>query len=271
MSRYAIFSGHSQLKNGSYTGSCGNVSKGELNETIENENVARAVHKWLKIGGAESDLFIIPRKHLSSKSQEASYKLPKANAKNYDCVFEIHFNAYKGEDCKKGTECVYLGSKSKVYAQKVNDRLDNIFKDREVKTDTRGLYMIRKVDHPSVIVEVCFCDSLADCQTYKKYGADYIGKLIAEGILNKDIKGQTTNKPQQEAKPPSKPTTPNTGSFLVKVTASVLNVRKGAGTQYPVTTKVKKGDVFTIVETKNNWGKLKSGAGWISLNYTTRV
>ena len=29
--------------------------------------------------------------------------------------------------------------------------------------------------------------------------------------------------------------------------------------------------VFTIVETVGNWGKLKSGAGWISLNYAKRI
>ena len=29
--------------------------------------------------------------------------------------------------------------------------------------------------------------------------------------------------------------------------------------------------VYTIVQTSGNWGKLKSGAGWICLDYTTRV
>jgi uncharacterized protein YgiM (DUF1202 family) len=55
----------------------------------------------------------------------------------------------------------------------------------------------------------------------------------------------------------------------------VLNVRKGPGTNYGIATTVKKGEVYTIVaETKNGsttWGKLKSGAGYISLGYTKRV
>ena len=59
-------------------------------------------------------------------------------------------------------------------------------------------------------------------------------------------------------------------TFKVKVTADVLNVREGAGTSYKITTSVKKDEVYTIVETKNNWGKLKSGAGWICLDYTIR-
>ena len=60
-------------------------------------------------------------------------------------------------------------------------------------------------------------------------------------------------------------------SFIVRITASALNVRAGAGTQYKINTVVKKGEAFTIVDELNGWGKLKSGAGWISLKYTERV
>ncbi len=64
-------------------------------------------------------------------------------------------------------------------------------------------------------------------------------------------------------------------SYLVKITAETLNVRKGAGTDHPITTKVSKGEVFTIVgesmRGSTKWGKLKSGAGWISLKYTKRI
>lgn len=60
-------------------------------------------------------------------------------------------------------------------------------------------------------------------------------------------------------------------SYIVQVTASALNIRSGAGTSYPVTGVIKDKGKYTIVEEKNGWGKLKSGAGWISLNYTKRV
>ena len=63
--------------------------------------------------------------------------------------------------------------------------------------------------------------------------------------------------------------------YKVKVNCDELNVRKGAGTNYPVTTRVHRGEVYTIVDEKMNgntrWGKLKSGAGYISLKYTKRV
>lgn len=60
-------------------------------------------------------------------------------------------------------------------------------------------------------------------------------------------------------------------TYLVEITASVLNVRKGPGTNYKIATTVKKGGVYTIVSESNGWGKLKSGAGWIKLSYTKRV
>lgn len=67
------------------------------------------------------------------------------------------------------------------------------------------------------------------------------------------------------------PVTPAMTPYKVKITASVLNVRKGAGTKYGINTTVKNGEVFTIVDESNGWGKLKSGAGWISLKYTSKV
>lgn len=60
-------------------------------------------------------------------------------------------------------------------------------------------------------------------------------------------------------------------TYLVKITANTLNVRAGAGTSYKINTTVKKNQIYTIVEEKDGWGRLKSGAGWISLKYTTKI
>lgn len=59
--------------------------------------------------------------------------------------------------------------------------------------------------------------------------------------------------------------------YLVKINTDVLNVRIGAGTGYKISTTVKRGEVYTIVAESNGWGKLKSGAGWIKLIYTTKA
>ena len=65
--------------------------------------------------------------------------------------------------------------------------------------------------------------------------------------------------------------------FLVKVSIPDLNIRKGAGTNYARTGKFTGVGVFTIMEVKSGqgstagWGRLKSGAGWISLDYAKRI
>ncbi len=64
---------------------------------------------------------------------------------------------------------------------------------------------------------------------------------------------------------------PSGDSYLVKVTTDALNIRNGAGTNYAVTGCIRDKGTYTIVETQGNWGRLKSGAGWICLDYTQKV
>lgn len=64
--------------------------------------------------------------------------------------------------------------------------------------------------------------------------------------------------------------------YLVKVTASPVNIRKGAGTNYATNGSIVDRGIYTIVEEKCGqgaitWGKLKSGAGWISLDYVKKI
>lgn len=63
-------------------------------------------------------------------------------------------------------------------------------------------------------------------------------------------------------------------SFKVRVKISDLYIRKGPGTSYGKNGFCPVG-VYTIVETKSangyTWGRLKSGAGWIALEYTERL
>lgn len=65
--------------------------------------------------------------------------------------------------------------------------------------------------------------------------------------------------------------------FFVRVDIARLNIRTGPGTNYSLTGKYTGKGVFTIVEVSNGtgsnsgWGKLKSGAGWISLDYATKL
>lgn len=59
--------------------------------------------------------------------------------------------------------------------------------------------------------------------------------------------------------------------YVVEVSIPNLNIRKGPGTNYAKTGKYTGKGRFTIVEENGSWGRLKSGLGWINLDYTKRV
>ena len=103
-------------------------------------------------------------------------------------------------------------------------------------------------------------------------------------VLNLTREIESTDKDSNQQPPssggqplnPSNPetTTPpsNSGSSTQKtgkVTASALNVRSGAGTNYKVIGSLKNGSTVTIVETKNGWHKIKYGSsyGYVSSSY----
>lgn len=66
--------------------------------------------------------------------------------------------------------------------------------------------------------------------------------------------------------------------YDVKVsTSALLNVRTGAGMDFPIVKQLKPNNVITIVEesadkdSKKGWGRLKSGEGWVNLDFTEPV
>lgn len=68
-----------------------------------------------------------------------------------------------------------------------------------------------------------------------------------------------------------------TESYQVEIDINNLNIRTGPGTNYTRTGKFTGRGVFTIVEeskgkgSTKGWGKLKSGAGWVSLDFTKKI
>ena len=128
---------------------------------------------------------------------------------------------------------------------------------------------------------------LAGCRDYKKavqiikdggYATDlgYVNKLcniIERYNLTQYDTGAVTNTTE-----PAPDTTAHTPlPYLVKVSIPNLNIRKGPGTNYARTGFFTGIGVFTIVDVQSgqgsdtDWGKLKSGAGWISLDYTKKL
>ena len=82
-----------------------------------------------------------------------------------------------------------------------------------------------------------------------------------------DVSTSSVNTPSNDA---------SSVSYMVKVSIDDLNIRMGPGTNYVKNGKIKRG-AYTIIAEKSGrgsklgWGKLKSGAGWISLDYVTKI
>ena len=96
----------------------------------------------------------------------------------------------------------------------------------------------------------------------EEYIAQEVNKRLSKtitGVINKPITIITPEDTKTEFKP-----------FLVRVKINDLNIRKGPGTNYDRIKYINPG-IYTIVEVQGNWGKLKSGAGWINLKYTERA
>ena len=85
-----------------------------------------------------------------------------------------------------------------------------------------------------------------------------------------DSKGQVVHQPAESA------AESNSTPYKVRIRATNLYIRKGAGTNYKTNGFIPAG-VYTIVAEASGqgavkgWGKLKSGAGWVSLDYCTKL
>lgn len=99
--------------------------------------------------------------------------------------------------------------------------------------------------------------------------------------LHDEIAAEVTKRLAGGSASPSTPSTGTSGgtqtavNYTVKVTATNLNIRSGPGTNYGTKGTIAPG-VYTIVAEASGtgaskWGKLKSGIGWISLDYATKT
>ena len=92
---------------------------------------------------------------------------------------------------------------------------------------------------------------------------NFLKKVTETEVTTKPAKETTTATPKQQ--------TTTSKEYKVKVNTSALNIRAEASINSAKKGTVKRGEVYTIVEEKNGFGKLKSGAGWISLSYVIKM
>jgi N-acetylmuramoyl-L-alanine amidase len=128
------------------------------------------------------------------------------------------------------------------------------------------LHGARKVETPGLILEHSFhTNSNTVAWLLNDANLDRLARAEAEAIAGYFSKNSVKMEDDSEV------------PYLIKVAnvpeGDVLYIRKE-----PNANATKKGQLaynnaskFTIVEERNGWGRLKSGAGWINLKYTVRV
>ena len=188
MTKITVHAGHAAPGH-KYTGAVGYCSESYVARQIKD-----SVIKWSRHYSAMAvDCTVdsgISQSNIISKIKKNINACPDATAN-----VSIHLNACKksSKDGKtKGVECcVYdLNSPAGVMATRICNRLNALgFTNRGVKKRTNlGVLKGIKNGGANVLIEVFFCDDEDDFLLYSKLGADAIGKVIAEAILDKNPK-----------------------------------------------------------------------------------
>lgn len=233
---------------------CG--ANGFVSETDKDRLIGKELIKILEAEGKKIVNCTIDAKY----SDDLARRVNIANKAKVDLYVSIHLDSFSDPSANGVTIFTTTTSGAKEIAKRVVNNVASScgYRNRGLKHE--NLYVIKNTIAPAFLIECGFVTNKDDCNRFNAYK---IAKAIAEEIVGKKI--------QESAPKPSPAPGGSVSSYTVKVTADVLNVRAGAGTNYKVNTQVKKGEIYTIVEERDGWGKLKSGAGWISLKYTDKA
>ena len=188
-------------------------------------------------------------------------RLQQAINYSSDLHVSIHQNATgDGWTEATGTETYYscLGSqKSQDLARQVANKMAEYIgtKNRGNKDASQSLFITREFTNAGIdanLYEGLFMSNQQDVEQMKteEYANSY-AKAIAESILS-TYRSEISNEP-----------------FTVRVKKDLgetLTVRNKPHYTGEMTGEVVPGEVLTIVDVENGWGKLKSGLGWINIS-----
>ena len=243
-----------------------NGSKGVVNEWVMNNAVCVKIQKILSNYNVT-----VKRTDDTDGSSDVSLasRVSKTNSINPDLFVSIHHNAVGSSTWSRATGVeVYYHPQGTANDKKIASILapklaaKTGLRNRGVKT---AAYYVLNCRPTAILVEGGFMDSSVDYPVITSdRGQTAYAEAVAETIIEfLDLK------PKNGTTTPTKDNTTNTvtgSDFRVRITTSILNIRKTDSFSSAVVGTVKKGQVFTIVKVSNGLGKLKSGAGWISMN-----
>ena len=238
---------------------------GCFSETSEDRKVKDLVIKHLRAQG--HTVYDCTDEDGVTASANLRNIVQKCNAHMVDLDVSVHFNAFNGT--AHGTEVLVYSetSSARQTAGRICSKIAGLgFTNRGIKYRP-GLYVLRNTDSPALLIECCFCDSKADAKIYNR---DKMARAIVEGILGHEIADKA--EPAKPAEPTAEPVTPaSPAGQIVRVRTPYLRIRAGAGTDTADLGYIPPG-LYTVTETSKRggytWGRLKSGAGWIALEYT---
>ena len=241
---------------------------GNTNEMAQCNKIANATATALKRCGFEVKV--------GKSGDSMQNRCNESDSFNADIHMPIHTNAYNGQ-VTGGTRIFCLNSNGKKACQAILSELGKISPGTSDSiTYQTGLYEINVPKALTVYVECEFHDT--------KTGASWIinntskiGEAIAKGLCSYFGVKYTAASTGTSSSSGSSGTSSAFKSYIVRITPSDgVNIRKGAGTDYDIVGAIAQGGAYTIVEEKTGkgatkWGKLKSGAGWIALDYTEKI
>ena len=216
---FFICVGHANYGNGVISSADG-TGYGGVNEYKYNKELAPHVVEWLKKAGHKATLCIAPEGQLHSLNDEINYFIGEEGKQNYDLSVQLHLNAFNGN--AHGCEAYAYNEAGKEVAARICEKLGTIWDNRGAQIKT-GLYWTRKTKAKAVLIESFFCDSKADYEKAKELGFDAHAKLIAEGIIGKNITGDTSANTNSEST--KKPTTKyyvQVGAYAKKTNAKEM-------------------------------------------------
>ena len=130
----------------------------------------------------------------------------------------------------------------------------------------RGWGIDRMISHNDARIRFGGTDHTDPLSYFASYGRSFTQfKAEVAAYMKTGQVGGTVEQGATETPAPAQTSSKSMGVYTS--TASALNVRSGAGTNYRVVRTYAKGTRFDLYEVKNGWGRTPSG--WISLQYTT--
>lgn len=155
-------------------------AEGFVTEESIIDSVGTLVSKFLT--GRGHGVIMVRPESATSVSDSLIQRVDKANQNDIDLYVSIHANAGGG----RGSEVfTYRGLEVKVARDVLNNLASLGFINRGIKS--APLYVLNKTEAPSMLIEICFTDTMSDVDLYNKIGAEAIANAITNGITGEEV------------------------------------------------------------------------------------